>query len=199
MAVQDLASLAAVREHLQISDAGDTDSDALIGSLISVASDAITNYTQRRFQPAETAAAKSFAYDGRGVVHVAPFVLRSVSQVRIDTDEDSPTTLDSDEYALRPLGTIDGVFTRVHLFGFTVVRSDAHAYPQERVVEITGDWGYSSVPEPVERACILTVSAMLARTSARGQFMDSEVSPGSGPSLPGMAKSLLEPYRVRVF
>jgi len=199
MAAQDLTDLAAVREHLQISDANDTDTDALISSLITVASDAITNYTQRRFLPAEEAAAKSFTYQGRGVLNIAPFVLRSVDSVQIDTDGDSPTTLASDEYAMRPLGTIDGVYTRLVLRGYSVTRSDANQWPQERVVQVTGDWGYPSVPEPVERACILSVASMIARTAARGQFMDSDVSPSSGPMLPGMAKSLLEPYRVRVF
>lgn len=201
MAAQDLTTLAAVREHLQISDAADTDSDALISSLITVASDAVSNYTQRRFLPAETADAKEFVYDGRGVVHVAPFVLRSVTLVRIDTDGDSPSTITSDNYALRPLASVDGVYTRLHILGYGVTENVTAAYPQERVVEVTGNWGYAdlaSVPEPVERAVILTVAAMVARTASRGLF-DSDTLPSNAPAIPGMAKALLEPYRVRVF
>lgn len=198
MATQDLTTLSAVREHLQISDGTDTDSDALLTSLITAASDLITHYTGRRFQPTQDAAEKVFAYSGRGVVSFEPWVLRSLDSVQIDTDTSSPTTLSSDTYALRPLGSLDGIYTRLHISGYGVTESLTDDAPAEREITITGDWGYSSVPTPVARACILTVASMFSSTAIRGSFYEQE-SPGITTSaIPGMAKSLLAPYRVRV-
>jgi hypothetical protein len=196
MAAQDLTTLAAVREHLQISDEDDTASDDLLESLITAASDAVVNYTQRRFLPAETAASKDFLYAGRGVVSLAPYVARSVTSVVIDPTEDNPTTLTAAQYQARPLSTIDAVFTRLIIKGFGVEAVNTSAWPQERVVRVTGNWGYTAVPSPVERACVLTVAAMFAQTAIRGSFFEQDAPSMNAPALPGMARALLSPYRV---
>jgi hypothetical protein len=195
VSAQDLTTLAAVREHLQITDEDDTDSDDLISSLITAASDAVINYTQRRFAPSETAATKSFAYLGRGVVSIAPFVLRTVTSVVVDPS-DQNRTLTADEYELRPLGTVDGVFTTLRLKGVSISDNPLAAYQRDLEVRITGNWGYSAVPDAVERAAILTVAAMFAQSAIRGSFFEQDAPSMNSPALPGMARALLSPYRV---
>lgn len=201
----DLTTLANVRAHMQISDATDTTQDTLISSLITAASVALSEYAQREFNSAAAAeTARDFRYDGRGVMSLAPYDLNTIDSVQIDVDgaSPSPTTLTADDYRAMPIGKPNGVWHSMHLRGFTVGESTSAAkYPTFRVVRITGDWGFPSVPAPVERACILTVVWMLTHSS---QHMGDEFGmnvpfTGERLAIPGAAKRLLDPYRRRGF
>lgn len=202
MATQDLTTLEQVREHLQISDATDTSQDDLIADLITVASDALMRYAQREFKTtASNGTARDFRYDGRGVLSLAPFDLNSVDSIQIDYEgvSPSPTTLTADDYRLHPLDARDGVYNRIHLLGYRVKRIEGGVHPEYRVVRVTGDWGFPSVPKPVERATIIMVAYMLRNTS---QWMGDEFGvdatlDAARVSVPGICKRLLDPYRTR--
>jgi len=196
MADVDLCSLSYVREHQQITDTGDTSQDDLIEALITSASKRIMAYTQRQFSPAVTAATYKFRYNGRGVLNLAPYDLRSVTTIQIDTDTTEPTTLTSTEYRLAPIPVQNGVYSYVYLKGYPVFRLTDGSSPDYREVSITGNWGYSAVPDDVARACAITVVYMLRTQS---QFITDEYQGSNGLNtnmpIPGAAMSLLESYK----
>lgn len=199
MASQDLTTLAQVREHQQRTDASNTTQDALIGDLITVASDMVMSYTQREFAPTSgsgsTPVARTYRYDGRGMVNLAPDDARTVTQVRIDTDGSDPTTLTSDQFKLWPTRAKDGVYTHLHLIGVSG-GSTLTDYPTYREVEVTGTWGWATVPTPVERACILLVMDLLSRTSNwKSSDMDSMMPSGSSVAIPLHVRTMLSPYK----
>lgn len=194
MAAQDLTTLSAVRSFLQKPTA-DTNQDTIIQSLITRASDAIMRYTQREFAPTASATARNFLSDERGYVSLAPYDLRSVSQVRMDTDTSSPVTLTTDEYRLRPVPAPLSVYTYLLLNPTSGHPSTRFA---QRTIEITGNWGFSAVPEDVAHAAILTVAAWLrdevsAFTSAYPQE-EGAVPSSPESSIPQGARAVLMPF-----
>jgi hypothetical protein len=202
MAAQDLTTLAAVQEHRQKLDTSNTTQDAIIGSLITVASDMIMNYTQREFVDVagsgDTPTARTYRYEGRGVLPLGQDDARSVTQVRIDTDTDSPTTLDATQWKAHPTRQRDGVITALHLIGVSGPVQTTQAYPVYREVEVTGTWGWPSVPEQVERACILLVMDLLSRTSSwRNDDSDGLLPSSGGVAMPLHVRTMLAPYRRR--
>jgi hypothetical protein len=195
-----LTSLESFREHAQISDATDTAQDALIETLIDSVSHAIQIYTSREFvPPGSTAVARSFRYNGGGVLELSPYDVRSVTQVRVDTDTDNPRTLASSEYRLAPLPAPDGVYQQLHLRTVRVGPTTTEQYPVYRVVEVTGVWGFAAVPKNVELAANITLQYVLRTTS---QYMSDEFDQTAGLAgarvvIPGAARDLLAPYRRR--
>lgn len=195
-----LTSLASFREHAQISDATDTAQDALIETLIDSVSHAIMVYASREFVPPGTdPVARSFRYNGGGVLDLSPYDVRSVTQVRVDTDTSNPTTLAASQYRLAPLPCPDGVYQQLHLRGVSVGPTTTEQHPVYRVVEVTGTWGFAVVPKNVELAANITVQYVLRTTS---QFMSDEFDGTAGMAgarivIPGAARDLLAPYRRR--
>lgn len=207
---QDLCTVAQVREHEQISDATDTSQDAIVQSLITAASVAIMQYVPCQFKAVDGDAsdgvgvARDFRYDGGGVLGFGKHALRSLTSVQIDVDgaAPSPTTLTADDYRLQPLSKEWGVWRGIHLRGFPVAdRRAGRDHPTYRVVRVTGDWGFASIPEPVERACVLTVLFMLRGTSQfqGGEFGGLDMPGNDRVAIPGVAKRLLDPWRRRAF
>jgi uncharacterized phiE125 gp8 family phage protein len=201
MATGDLTTLAAVQEHRQKLDTTNTTQDAIIASLITTASSMITNYTQREFigygGATSTPSARTYRYEGRGVLPLGQDDAQTVTQVRIDTDTDDPTTLEDTQYKLSPTRRRDGVITALHLINLPVAQRTVQGWPIYREVEVTGTWGWPEVPDQVERACILLVMDLLSRTSSwRGGDEDLMPSPG-GVAMPLHVRTMLAPYRRR--
>lgn len=196
MASQDLTTLAQVREHQQRTDPTNTTQDALIGDLITVASDMIMEYTQREFAPTTASATRTYRYDGRGVVNLAPDDVRTVTSVQIDTDTDSPTTLTSEQYRLHPVRSKHGVYSHLHLIGVSGPLRTTQDYPDYREVSVTGAFGWSSIPSPVERACIMLVMDLLDRTSNwKNTDMAGLIPSGRGVAMPLHVRTMLGPYK----
>jgi hypothetical protein len=202
MAAQDLTTLAAVQEHRQKLDTTNTTQDAIISSLITVASDMIMDYTQREFLPQSgtggTPIARTYRYEGRGVLPLGQDDARTVTQVRIDTDTDTPTTLESEQYKLWPTRRRDGVITALHLISIPSPIHTTQRHPLYREVEVTGTWGWPAVPEKVERACILLVMDLLSRTSSwRNDDADGLLPAAGGVAMPLHVRTMLASYRRR--
>lgn len=201
MASQDLTTLAQVREHQQRTDATNTTQDALVGDLITVASDLIMEHTQREFAPTSgsgsTPVARTYRYDGRGMLNLAPDDARTVTQVRIDTDTSTPTTLEAGtQYKLWPTRSKHAIYSHLHLVGIGVASNYTDGVPSYREVEVTGTWGWATVPTPVERACILLVMELLSRTSNwKNMDVDSLMPSGAGPVIPLHVRTMLAPYK----
>lgn len=199
MPVGDLTDLDAVRQSRFTQDS-DTGEDAEVRTLITSASRAIARYCGREFSPATDGEAREFEYDGRGPVLVTPYDLRAVTQVRIDTDTTVPQTLLDTEWRLWPNPARDGVYSGVRITRCT--------WRRRTVVEITGDWGFSSVPTDVEHACIITVATWVGQDKMAFSPLlaaAAEEDMGSRPpavllgAIPPGARKLLEPYRRQVF
>lgn len=199
----DLTTLASVRRHAQISDDADTDQDELFNDLIPAVSDAIMEYAQREFaSDAEGSTSRDFRYDGRGVLSLSPFDLRTLTSVQIDVDGANPVpiTLDADDYRLMPLHKKDGVWHTLHLRNHAVPPSSSSTdYPVFRVVRVTGEWGYPEVPSKVERAANITTLWWARETSQyMGTALGDDASMMAGRlALPPIVKQMLDPYRKR--
>lgn len=196
MASTDLTSLAAVRAFLQKPTA-DTNQDAEISTLITAASTAIMRWTGREFAPAVTSTARIFAYKGGGILDLAPYDCRSVSAVVLDTDlgASDQTTLETTDFALRPLPVRDGVYQWLRLPNHGVADSPGR-FP-ERQVTVTGTWGFAAVPENVAHACIVTVAIWLRRDVAAFSttFSINEDRLERPEAMPSAVIGLLSPYR----
>lgn len=157
MAAQDLTTRSAVRLFLQ-KETAKTGQDTLIDALITRASDAIMEYSERQFAPAETAATKVFAHYGGHSLTLAPYDLRTVTSIT-ETVGTTSTVLASTDYVLRPKPARDGVYSWVKLLG-------TYRPSHEREFTIVGNWGYASIPEDVAHWCIVTVATWLRRDAA---------------------------------
>lgn len=197
MATQDLTNLTAVRRFLQKS-ASDTAQDSEIGYLITRASDAIMRYCEREFKTTGTNPfARTFEYRGGGFLDFAPWDAQTITQVRLDTDDDNPTTLTADEFRAYPTHKPQGVYTGVRL-------DPAIAYSrarwEHRLCEVTGTWGFASVPADVEHATILTVNNWLKLdvTAYESVLSTDEQQLERPAGIPSRAQMLLKPFKRTV-
>lgn len=189
MAVIDLCGTADVYSYLQ-KPVTDTSGTAVTADLITRASRLILNWTGREFAPGTTAT-RSFWYRGGGWLHLAPYDIRSVGTVQIDTETSSPTTLTQDEdFYLEPLPSPFSVYEAFRFNGI-------EAYSRPRQVEVTGDWGFASVPDDVEQACVLTVGTWLRRDvhAFSATFNVDEARLERPSALPSAVTGMLNHYR----
>lgn len=196
MADYDLTTRTKVREFVQKGTA-ETGQDTIIDDLISRASKAIMAWAGREFAPATAAAARSFAYTGGGFLSLAPYDLRSASQIQFDTDTASPSTLVSTDYALRPLNNPSATYQFLRVPSFTVTDKPGKI-ATERQVTVTGAWGFASVPPDVAHACILTVADWLRRdVAAFSRGFNVEAGQFEFPgAFPDAARAVLRLYRA---
>lgn len=189
----DLCTLEHVLEFVQ-KPATDDGQNAIIQTLIARASRLIMDECEREFAPASSSAARTFTYEGGGYLGLAPYDARTVTQVRIDVDEESPTTLAFDDWRLYPYPAVHGVATGLQLAPHII---SSRARWNTRLVEVTGTWGFASVPDPVEHACVLTVAEHLRRNvqAFSTVFKIDEGIIERPMSLPSAAWSALQPYR----
>lgn len=194
-----------VRAFLQKSTT-DTGQDALIDALIPRASEAVMHFTERELAPATDGATREFTVersDGELLVDLAPYDLRAVTQVAIDTDTTSPYVLSVDEYRLRPKPAPDGVYQRLELFPFGL--SISRVVWRQREVRVTGNWGWPAVPDIAMQATIVTVATWLRNDLSAFSptlLIDQNASPNASqpfPSSPGQlppgVRRLLQPLR----
>lgn len=160
MAAQDLTTVEDVRRFMQKLDA-DSDQDALIQSLITAASVAIMEHCQRQFVPADTAAAKTFAYYGGRSIDLAPYDLRTASSVVLDSQSSSlqRTLVATTDYTLRPKPARNGVYQWLRLINYAAIQDDLTG----REITITGNWGFSSIPEDIVHWTNITVVTWMRR------------------------------------
>lgn len=165
MAAYDLCTVQDVRSHLQ-KPTGDVAQDAIISALITAASKAILNYTEREFAPAVTATTRTFETEINGTstfLSLAPYDLQPnpTPVVQIDTDV-SAKTLATDEYRFFPVTQADGVYTSIRLQPLTLPTINRVGWVN-RQVQITGTWGFPEIPADVNQAAVITVGLWLRR------------------------------------
>lgn len=201
MATGDLTILSAVREHLQLVS-GQTDQDALIGTLITQASRMIGRYTGRQFAATAAGTTYKFKYDGQGHLAFTPYDLQSATLVQIDSDTATPTTLvAATDYYLMPLNADDGVYTSMQIRNYSPpLKSSTIDYQPFRQVSITGTWGFAAVPSDVALACNMLVGWLMRNQSTiPAQGMES-LGDRFGPvAWPTAVRQLLQTYTAYGF
>jgi len=175
----------------------DTEQDEQIQVLIVAVGSTIAQYCEREFESAgDTVLARRFEYRGGGILSLAPFDLRELTEVRVDVDTDSPVTLAADEVRLPPSSS--GTYTRLRLAPH-LSRSGTNW--AELLVEVKGKWGFAEVPPNVKQAAILTVATWLRRdVSAFSTTLRLEEDRLERPdALPTTAARLLDPYKAHAY
>jgi hypothetical protein len=162
MAAGDLTTLENVRSFMQKQEA-DTDQDVIIQALITQASAAITRYTERQFVP-DDGAERTFEVDQPqgSLVSFAPYELRELATITIDTDTDNRIGLEPEEFRLWPKPNPDGTFLGVRLQLWTV-SSASFRWGGRRELTVKGDWGMEKIPDDVVNWCNVTVAIWMRR------------------------------------
>jgi hypothetical protein len=204
--VGNLCSLADVRQSMEL-PAAETTRDELILSLIPVASDMIKDHCEREFAPVSTATKRRFKIDPRSpLIDLSPYDLQTVTGagVQLHPETTSPTTLAVDtDYVLSPVTSNEGVYTSLRLSGFLSIVSLTLIRFNYALLDITGTWGFPSVPTKVAEACSDAVSAWCRRDiSSLGLNLQdgSQLSPDFTASfdLPLSAIRKINPHRRNV-
>lgn len=189
----------------------DTTRDAYCSSLISIYSQAIMNDVNREFAPITgsvgTPTTRRFKLEaGSYRLDLDPYDLQTVSTVTLNPEQASPRTLTiNDEYMAQPVTNADGVYTSIEFSKYIIgsfVTQTAIRFGYT-LVDVSGVWGFPTVPGPVKQACILSVtSAMRRDVSAFALDTDEAVALATERSqsygIPPAARRLLNNYRRHV-
>lgn len=190
-----LCTLAQVREFMQ-KKAIDTGQDALLLAQINRISRAIMNWTEREFAPASSGVTRSFRINPglNGFVELAPYDLRLATAITVTSDNGAaPLTLAQFTEWEYGLLTTDGTYTELMIDIYKT--STRRFWP---TLTITGDWGFTTVPDDVVQAAIVaTVDSMRTDVAAYSVVNEAggETRFERGSALPAKAKELLMPYR----
>ena len=208
IASYDLCTVEHVRRRMSSQS---TAQDDLIQDLVTAASITIMDWCGRQFiKDTDTPTVKLFPYAGDGFVSLAPFDARTVTQIRIDTDTTTPTTLtQGTDYFLRPIGGKWAVVEWVEIPSqrSAVWGSIGYGFQRlvpgiDRTLEITGTWGFPTIPQQAVDATIITVRAWLSREGGFG-WADSTPMGDAPPGVPNIywlpisARRLLSSLRRR--
>jgi hypothetical protein len=166
----NLCSLADVRNSLELPDA-ETTRDNLILGLIPVASQMICQWAEREFAPSSAAGVKRrIEIDSRSlnsrIVDLAPYDLQTATLVQLSPESSSPTTLTAGtDYELTPTvqPADEPVYTSLRLSNYLNIVPTNLLRFNFAYMDITGTWGFPSVPAVVSEACSDAVSAWCRR------------------------------------
>jgi hypothetical protein len=153
------ATLAQVKAALRITDSVD---DALLEMAIESGSRAIDGYANRSFYSSGSAV-RVFTPNDNFITEIDDLVSLTSLKTMVDDDSTFDTTWTPTDYQLEPLnGRVDGLttpFTHIRAVGdyfFT-------EYVQEATVQVTGLWGWASVPISVTQATVIQASRIYKR------------------------------------
>lgn len=199
MASIDLTDLDAVRRYLQRADPSADEQDPVIQDLITSYSRSIIR-EYREFAPASDGVARTFEINPNERVHtLAPFDCRAATKAVLDLGKGYERVLDSTEWTLALLDPENQVWQAVELALPVATGLLEHG----RTLTITGDWGFSAVPEDVELACRMAV-VMSLRGDVQG--FGSALQPNSfgegsndGNALPPGIRGLLNGFRRTIY
>ncbi len=182
-----LTTVAVAKDHLGI-PAADATQDGRIERFINVASDRVSNYTERQLVAADTV---DILHGGMtNMLMLREWPLNAVSEMAIDSDGifGPETVVDPSDYRIIDEGTLlyDGVLP----YGYGNIK-------------VTYNAGYQTIPSDIEMACLLFVE-WLYRFRNTGSIGRSGMSKGDESTtilqdIPPIIKSLLDPFRRTEF
>lgn len=158
---QNVLDLLGVDKHPQPS---------VIEAMINTASRQIIQDTGREFKPLYTGTTRTFPITPSGLVVLTPGEVRNVTLFRANVEGTSPTTLVATDY--EAFNWTGGGTRAFQLFS-------NYSFPRDPItglVEVTGTWGWASVPSDVEWACRWQVSQWVRRDL---QSRSNQLSTGS--------------------
>jgi len=154
-------TLAQVKAALRITDEVD---DGLLEMAVESASRAIDNYTARNFYKTATAVARIFAARDAFTCEMDDLVsLTSLKTSSADAQSVYDITWATTDYQLEPLnGIVDGRYT-----AFTRIRAvDDYTFQTldgEATVQVTGVFGFDSIPIDITQATVIQSSRIFKR------------------------------------
>lgn len=176
------------------------DDDDLISASLTAASQAVDAYCGRRFWLDTSASARWFTSTRSHYLDVDDFVTTTTLVVATDDDDDgvAETTWTSSDWFCEPIngkrGGLEGLpFDRI-------IAANTLSFPTGNVrpsVQVTAQWGWSSVPEAVVQATLIKAAQIYRRkdspdgTMSGGDFGLIRVSRFEDPTV----AMLLGPYR----
>ena len=206
MAASDLCTLANVRAFLQ-KETADTAQDAEINTLITSVSQQIIEYCAREFAPATANATRRFRVNN-SFVDLVPYDLRNTTSgvagitVTLNPESTTPTVLVAGtDYMIEPLnGATGGTYLEVRLSNAQTLVSSTYQNFGYALLDITADWGMSSIPADVVQAAVESVAIRLRRdVSAFSTTFSLDESRLERPeALPRSVVSALAQYRRMV-
>jgi hypothetical protein len=195
----NLCTVFDVRQAMGLMQAS-TGSDDQIREYIREASDQIKKVYAREFSPPVSNQTRRYPLRGR-VVDFYPDDLRNVTSIRINPDVNGGFLLDASQYELRPLNSPEGVYTNMRISPWISTVSNRQLLFGYSYVDVTGDWGFATVPQPVKRAAVIAVRSWLRRDSTSFSnvpgYTGGDIQPtATGTwSLPYASHDLLKPYK----
>lgn len=196
-------SLADVKAAARITDSID---DTLLELSIESASREIDSYTERVFyQTGSEGTPVARVYVPQDLYVVETDDIISVSTLKTDSNGDGTfdTTFDASDFQLEPLnglaGGIDTPFTRIRAIGTYLwpVYEPRNVDANQASVQVTGVFGFSSVPTAVRQACILSALRQYKRyESPTGVLGFSDLGAVRvGTKLDPDVERMIQPYR----
>lgn len=217
----DLCTLDDVRAELE-KETGDTGDDALINVLITPASQRVIDEVDRELAPPVVAATRRFRVNAKRLVSGAVLVslarpltnqpagdcgadLRSVTSMSLHPETSDPTAVS--EGAGGYVLDVDrfGVAKTIRLSTQLSFSSDVYSDFGFAYLDITGAWGFLTVPEAAKQATVLTIMAWMRRdvqAFAAAEPDAAGMKPAIPPTfgIPTAAKVLLSAlYRQKAF
>jgi len=164
----DYATLAEFKTFLRIpidAQGGDNDDDALLTIALNAASRAVETATNRQFGLNGSAVARLFTprYDSslhRYVVQIDDLMTITALVVKTDRDNDGVYEETITDYALSPANSDGKPWTDI-VFGQGVMVSTAAGS-----LEVTADWGWTTVPDTIKLATLLQAARLFKRRDA---------------------------------
>jgi hypothetical protein len=155
------ATITELQQRIGFPDATDAALVARLTDALDAATTAIDNDTGRSFATSASITRTFGAPAASRVLRVPDLV--SVTTLKVDDDDDGTfeITIASTDYEL------DTVHPSP--FPYDTVRLTDRSFPgpglRRRRVEITGVWGWSAVPDPINQACTLLAGRIAQRSS----------------------------------
>jgi len=214
--IYDLCTEDAVKEAIRL-PGSNSELESLIPDYISSASYAILNLCNREFICQDTSGdndtgnlTRRFKVEGYRV-DFSPYDLQYSTKVLLHPEQpdatveltnainNASTTM---SYILKPVSPARGVYQSLQFSGFLVIVSQTLMQYGYALVDVTGKWGFPTIPPDISRAAVLTVASWLTRTSQGGSTTYG-IPAGSAQGaavfrndwhIPWAAKKLIEQY-----
>ncbi len=163
----DYVTSAQLKAHLRITDTAD---DAAVALAVTAASRAIDHSTGRQFGLNGSAVARTYTWDKRfieGLPAVEVDDFATVTGLVVKLDQAGQGTYGSALTSVDPWpwnAVADG-FVYTHL----VFRSYASAFPTpfSQGVQVTANWGWTTVPSIVQEACLIQAGRFFVRRDSQ--------------------------------
>jgi hypothetical protein len=182
----------------------DTSMDDIAQEYINEASELIGKTCYRQFAPIETGISRTFLVNSSGRATFGIHDLQSATTVILHPETTNPVTVASTDYQLEPWVQPDGVYTAIRISPWIPLVSLRQLKFGRAELQITGTWGYPTIPEPVKRACVVTVRSWLRKDaqamagSAVSGYYSGQELPAALPTtyaLPAAALRMLNRYQ----